>query len=285
MPGLKTRPTLRVCVTTQEPIVLSTVACYCAQHNSCGTDISPTRLDLTAAARRAGTVRTADRARGGLIWLRDRHASRKPGPARSRREHGVSAAPPAESRSPSRHVLGRLAGRTAAAVLPPHGAGSTPADGSREGMGRHGAGRGSMCAHPKQRSRLVIREHPVVARYMATFGAAIKALDTGERAAIEQEIRSHIAEATAAGRPLDDVLEALGPAEALARAYAVELLMNPQNRRIQSVAGFLKLAVTVVVASFATLIVAAILGSIGITFTASGLAAIMVGMLETSGIH
>jgi uncharacterized membrane protein len=131
----------------------------------------------------------------------------------------------------------------------------------------------------------VIQEHPVVARYMATFGAAITGIEAEERAAIEQEIRSHIAEATAAGKPLADVLEALGPAEALARAYAVELLMNPQNRRIQSVARFLKLAATVVFASFVTLIVATILGSIGITFTASGLAAIMVGMLETSGIH
>ena len=129
------------------------------------------------------------------------------------------------------------------------------------------------------------QEHPVVARYMATFGAAIKGIDAEERAAIEQEIRSHIAEATAAGKPLEDVLEALGPAEALARAYAVELLMNPRNTRIRSVAAFLKLAATVVVASFATLIVATILGSVGITFTASGLAMIMVGMLETSGIH
>lgn len=131
----------------------------------------------------------------------------------------------------------------------------------------------------------MIHQHPVVARYMATFGAAMMGIDAAERAAIEQEIRSHIAEATAAGKPLEDVLEALGPAEALARAYAVELLMNPRNTRIRSVVAFLKLAATVVVASFATLIVATILGSVGITFTASGLAFIMVGMLETSGIH
>jgi hypothetical protein len=85
----------------------------------------------------------------------------------------------------------------------------------------------------------VIKEHPVVARYMATFGAAIKGIDAEEHAAIEQEIHSHIAEATAAGK-----------------------------RR-----------------QLATLIVATILGSVGITFTATGLAAIMVGMLETSGIH
>jgi uncharacterized membrane protein len=130
-----------------------------------------------------------------------------------------------------------------------------------------------------------MQEHPVVARYMATFGTAIKGIDAGERAAIEQEIRSHIAEATAAGRSLDEVLTALGPADALARAYSVELLMNPRDRRIESIAAFLKLAATVVVASFATLIVAAILGSIGISFTASGVVVVAIGVLETSGIH
>jgi uncharacterized membrane protein len=130
-----------------------------------------------------------------------------------------------------------------------------------------------------------MQEHPVVARYMATLGTAIKGIDAGERAAIEQEIRSHIAEATAAGRSLDDVLTALGPADALARAYSVELLMNPRDRRLASITAFLKLAATVVVGSFATLIVVAILGSVGMSFAASGVVVFAIGVLETSGIH
>ena len=128
-------------------------------------------------------------------------------------------------------------------------------------------------------------EHPVIARYMATFGVAIKRLDADERAAIEQEIRSHIAEATAAGRSLDDVLTALGPADALARAYTVELLMNPHDRRLKSVVAFLKLAATVVGVSFATLIVVTILGSVGVSFTASGVVVFAIGLLEASDIH
>jgi uncharacterized membrane protein len=131
----------------------------------------------------------------------------------------------------------------------------------------------------------VIQEHPVVARYMAAFSAAIQAIDSAERAAIEQEIRSHIAEATATGRALDEVLTALGPAEALARAYSVELLLNPRDRRLASLAAFLKLAGIVVVGSLATLIVVSILGSVGVGFTASGVAAFAIGLLETSGIH
>jgi uncharacterized membrane protein len=130
-----------------------------------------------------------------------------------------------------------------------------------------------------------MQEHPVVARYMATLGTAIKGIDAGERVAIEQEIRSHIAEATAAGRSLDEVLTTLGPADALARAYSVELLMNPRDRRLESVAAFLKLAATVVVASFATLIVVTILGSIGLSFTASGIVVFAIGLLEASDIH
>ena len=131
----------------------------------------------------------------------------------------------------------------------------------------------------------MIQQHPVVARYMATFGAAIQGIDAGERAAIEQEIHSHIAEATATGRSLDEVLAALGPADALARAYSVELLMNPRDRRLASLAAFLRLAATVVVASFATLIVVTILGSVGLSFTASGVVVFAIGVLETSGIH
>jgi len=131
----------------------------------------------------------------------------------------------------------------------------------------------------------VTQEHPVVARYLAVLGASIAGIDADERAAIEQEIRSHIAEATATGRPLDEVLTSLGPADALARAYAAELLLNPRDQRLTSVVAFLKLAATVVVGSFATLIVVTILGSVGVSFAASGVVVFAIGVLETSGIH
>ena len=120
---------------------------------------------------------------------------------------------------------------------------------------------------------------------MARFEGSLEVLDADERRAITQEIRSHVAEATAAGRPLDDVLRALGPSDALARAYAVELLLNPRDRRFDGLAALLKLASIVVAGGFATLMVVSMLGAIGIGFTASGVVVFGIGILETAGIH
>jgi uncharacterized membrane protein len=130
-----------------------------------------------------------------------------------------------------------------------------------------------------------MNEHPVVTRYMTTFDAAMTMLEAGERQAINQEIRNHIAEATAAHRSLDEVLRALGPADALARAYAVELLMHPRAQRVERRMPFFKVAALVIVGSFATLVVVTTLGAIGISFMASGFAVSAIGVLESSGIH
>ena len=59
------------------------------------------------------------------------------------------------------------------------------------------------------------QQHPVIERYMTHLETAIVGLDPADRREVLQEIRNHIAEATAAGRSLDVVLESLGPADAL----------------------------------------------------------------------
>ena len=74
------------------------------------------------------------------------------------------------------------------------------------------------------------RQHPVVERYMTHLERAIAGLDPVERGEVLQEIHNHIAEATADGRPLDLVLESLGPADALGRAYVVELYDADKSR-------------------------------------------------------
>jgi uncharacterized membrane protein len=130
------------------------------------------------------------------------------------------------------------------------------------------------------------QEHPVVERYMAHFEHSIKDFDFPEPQEVAHEIRNHIAEACAAGKHLDAVLQSLGPADVLARAYAVELLLNRRaSRRIQKLNGFLKVAGLVAVTSFATFVVVGILGTVGIGFTASGVAIITIGVLEQAGIH
>jgi uncharacterized membrane protein len=62
----------------------------------------------------------------------------------------------------------------------------------------------------------VKQQHPVIERYMTHLETAIGGLDPADRREVLQEIRNHIAEATAAGKSLDVVLESLGPADALA---------------------------------------------------------------------
>ena len=60
-------------------------------------------------------------------------------------------------------------------------------------------------------------DHPLVHRYLTAFEEALAATAPDDRADIVAEIRQHIADAQAAGRTLDDILNALGPVDALAR--------------------------------------------------------------------
>jgi HAAS len=131
----------------------------------------------------------------------------------------------------------------------------------------------------------VKQQHPVIERYMTHLETAIRGLDSADRCEVLQEIRNHIAEATAAGRSLDVVLESLGPADALGRAYAVELLLHPQNDRPRHAAErWFRLVGLVVVLSIPTLVSVSTLASVGISFVAGGLFAFVIGVLEAIGI-
>ncbi len=130
------------------------------------------------------------------------------------------------------------------------------------------------------------QEHPVVRRYMTHFEQAMEEFDFPAREEVTHEIRNHIAEACAAGKELDAVLQSLGPADALARAYAVEILLNRRaNRRVQRLFGSLRIAGLVALTSFATFMIVGVLGMIGIGFVPIGLAIILIGVLEQVGIH
>src|SRR5262245_57632785 len=119
---------------------------------------------------------------------------------------------------------------------------------------------------------------------MAHFTAALDRHNVPERQEIAADVRSHIDEALAYDQPLDDVLKALGPADALARAYAVELLMHPPpDRRVRAVGRFFSLVGLLAAGSIVTLIVVGTLGSIGVGFIGSGLAAIVIGAFEAAG--
>lgn len=130
------------------------------------------------------------------------------------------------------------------------------------------------------------QEHPVVDRYINALKDAIKACTPSDQQEIVQEIRNHIAEATAAGKPLPAVLESLGSADTLARAYVVELVLHPTAKRpLDSLTQFVTTAALVAVGSLTTLVVVTALGSIGATFVVAGLVTLIIGLLEATGLH
>jgi uncharacterized membrane protein len=127
-----------------------------------------------------------------------------------------------------------------------------------------------------------VPEHPVIERYVTRFDTSLDKLNCPDRDEIVDEIRNHIAESRGAGKPLETILEALGPADELARAYAAELLLNPRRgaiRRLAAITAF------VAAAGIATVIVVGALGSVGIGFSVSGIAMLLIGILEATDIH
>jgi len=128
--------------------------------------------------------------------------------------------------------------------------------------------------------------HQLAEQYMSRFEASLSRYDLPDRAGIAADLQSHIDEALQYGRPLDEVLRALGPADMLARAYAVELLINPPPERSRNaVMRLLGLIGILAAGSIASLIVVGMLGSIGVGFTVSGIAIILIALLESLGVH
>lgn len=126
-------------------------------------------------------------------------------------------------------------------------------------------------------------QHPVVDRYLQKLEQHLDSLPADDRREVLKDIRSHLAEATAAGTSLDAALEKLGPADELARAYAVEALINPRGEKPggSRLGRFLKVAGLVVVGSIPTLIIVVTLGAVGLAFSASGLAVLTVGIVAS----
>jgi uncharacterized membrane protein len=126
-------------------------------------------------------------------------------------------------------------------------------------------------------------EHPLTARYLGKLSDALSALDPAERHEVVEEIRHHIADATAAGRPLERVLEALGPVDQLARAYKVELLLNPKDQRKRRSWRWLRIVGLIGLGSLPTFIICVVLGSIGLSFSLSGVLVFAAGIASYTG--
>jgi uncharacterized membrane protein len=127
-------------------------------------------------------------------------------------------------------------------------------------------------------------QNPVIERYMSSFEAALQRHELREWKEIGADLRSHIAEAQGYGKPLDEVLDALGPADTLARAYAVELKINPERRR-SVIGGYLSVIGILAASGVVSFIVVAGLGSIAIGLFGSGLGMLVIGAVEAVGVH
>ncbi len=128
--------------------------------------------------------------------------------------------------------------------------------------------------------------HPIVDRYIATLRAGLGAMPAPDQQEVERDIRSHIAEATAAGTPLDAVLLALGPADALARSYTVELLLDDSRSRAAGYSWFhrlLTLAGLLVLTSIPTVVIVSVLGAVGVAFLVSGVVVFGAGLVVAAG--
>ena len=126
--------------------------------------------------------------------------------------------------------------------------------------------------------------HPLVERYVARLSEGLAGLTPSDRAEVLDEIRQHVAEAVAAGRPIDTVLDGLGPADTLARAYAVELAINPRREQAGGrTRNFLAVAGLLALTSIPTLVITVTLFSIGISFIISGVAVFVAGIMGIAG--
>ncbi len=122
------------------------------------------------------------------------------------------------------------------------------------------------------------------ATYLAAFETQLRRLGLSDAADIAADVRSHIDEALGYGRSLESVLETLGSPEALARAYAVELLMQPP-RTPSNLMRWPRLIALIAFGGVLTLIIVLFLGSVCLGLGMSGLLAIAFGVFEVAGVH
>ena len=130
------------------------------------------------------------------------------------------------------------------------------------------------------------QSHPLVERYLSRLKDGLTLMPTADREEVLRDIRSHIAEAMVAGTSLDQALTSLGPAEALARAYSVELLLNtpPGRPPLSGVQRFLALAGLLALTSIPTLVLVVTLGAVGVSFAVSGVVVFLAGIVDAVGI-
>lgn len=116
--------------------------------------------------------------------------------------------------------------------------------------------------------------------YLLKFGAALRRMKVAGAREIVVDVKGHIAEAMETGRSLEQALTALGPPEALARAYAVELALSNPRARPAGLLSVARIALLLAGASVISAIVAPSLALLAFTFLATGLLSFVFAAIE-----
>ncbi len=114
-------------------------------------------------------------------------------------------------------------------------------------------------------------------RYLSQFRASLKRLPEAERGEIVDEIRNHIAEAMNAGGSLAEVLERLGPADRLARAYMAEALLSQGEPNLSR---WLKAAGVLAGFSLSSLFVIPVLGVFGLVLPFASVLGVIANIVQ-----
>jgi uncharacterized membrane protein len=127
---------------------------------------------------------------------------------------------------------------------------------------------------------------PTATRYLSQFRVCLERYRVPSPDEIVIDLGNHISEATGAGKPVAVVIAALGSPDKLARAYAIELLLNPpKESRTTAVMRVLRITGLLVAGGFFSLFIVFTLGLIGLALLATGPALIVGGVLQSLGDH
>jgi uncharacterized membrane protein len=121
-------------------------------------------------------------------------------------------------------------------------------------------------------------------RYLDELSRRLNRLPEPERREAVREIASHVAEATANGRPTAAILAQLGSPEALARAYAGDYFLQRRAAGfIGKAARLLMVAAVALGSGFATLVVVPTLALTSIGFGVAAVLSPVLGVLRSLG--
>ena len=115
-----------------------------------------------------------------------------------------------------------------------------------------------------------VDKNPAAERYLAALEHSLSPMKASERMEVIHEIRAHLHDGMVAGKPLDELLNRLGAAELLAKAYLVESYLNPKRFGSGWISRTLGLFGLLVFGSLPTLVITSLLGSLGIAFLIAG---------------